>query len=229
MKFTAALFALMAITSVTAAPAHFKSAASAKSVALKGGKASQSSASGSNAAASNATATSSSSNSSSVSNSTSSDSSSNSTSASSTSTAAAATRTRPCDQGDQSLAAGLQASVVIGIGQQASVLTLQNSTAAADFSDALTRLNQFISTQSLQLQMAQGIADSGSFAQTQLQLLATSQTEQETLAKSLVDATTSADTLSQLLDSFTTSTGVSQDGVDQALIDCFLPLTAVSG
>jgi len=119
--------------------------------------------------------------------------------------------------------------VVIGIGQQASVLTLQNSTAAADFSTATDRLNQFISTQSLQLQMAQGIADDDSFAQTQLGLLATSQTDQETLAKSLVDATTSAATLTQLLDSFTASTGNAQDGADQALIDCFLPLTAVSG
>jgi len=235
MKFTAALFALMAISSVAAAPAQSPKGGA---VAKAGKASSKSSSSAGNAAAAGdaaassnatATATSNSTSSDSSSNSTSSDSSSNSTSASSTTTAASATRTRPCDQGDQSLAAGLQAMVVIGIGQQASVLTLQNSTAAADFATATTRLNQFISTQSLQLQMAQGIADDGSFAQTQLKLLATSQTSQETLAKSLVDAQTSADTLNQLLTSFTASTDNAQDGVGQALIDCFLPLTAVSG
>lgn len=236
MKFTAALFALMAISSVAAAPAHLKAGAKG-AVGVKAGKtltnsktSSNGASAANNAASGNATATATSDNSTAVASS--SDNStadaSNST-ASSTSTASAATRTRPCDQGDQSLAAGLQASVVIGIGQQASILTLQNATAAADFTDGVTRLNQFISTQSLQLQMAQGIADDGSFAQTQLKLLAASQTAQEGLAKTLVDATTSADTLNQLLESFTTSTGVAQDGVDQALIDCFLPLTAVSG
>ncbi|KAJ7765856.1 hypothetical protein DFH07DRAFT_358322 [Mycena maculata] len=228
MKFLAALFALMAVTSVAAAPAHLGGAAAAKAGAVAKasvGKADKASvASSNNAASSNSTSSSSSSNS------TSSDSSSNSTAASSTSTAAAATRTRPCDMGDQSLAGGLAASVLIGIGQQASVLTIQNTTNSTDFSTAVTRLNQFISTQALQLQMAQGIADSDSFAQTQLALLATAQDSQTKLAAQLTgDAATDADTLSQLLDSFVTSTGNAQDGVDQALIDCFLPLNAVSG
>jgi hypothetical protein len=119
--------------------------------------------------------------------------------------------------------------VPIGIGQQASVLTIQNTTDAADFATAVTRLNQFISTQSLQLQMTQAIADDDSFAQPQLALLATSQTAQEGLAKGLVDVKTSADQLNQLLQSFQDSTGVAQDGVNNALIDCFLPTTAVSG
>lgn len=40
---------------------------------------------------------------------------SNGTAASSTQTAAAATRTRPCDQGDQSLAAALNSMVTVGL------------------------------------------------------------------------------------------------------------------
>jgi len=242
MKFFAALFALMAVTSVAAAPAHLKGGAAkgvgalaaAKAGKSKGSKSSASTAASGAAAVSNATSVDNSSSANSTaadssSNSTSTDSSSNSTAATSTSTAASATRTRPCDMGDQSLAGGLAASVLIGIGQQASIVTLQNATAAADFSDGVTRLQQFISTQALQLQMAQGIADDGSFAQTQLKLLAASQTSQETLAKSLVDATTSADTLTQLAASFLDSTNNAQDGAEQALIDCFIPLNAVSG
>jgi hypothetical protein len=132
--------------------------------------------------------------------------------------------------GDQSLAGGMAAMVLIGIGQQASVVTLQNTTAAADFADGVTRLQQFTDTQSLQLQMAQGIADEDSFAQTQLKLLATSQTAQEGLIKGLTgDATTDAATLTQLAGSFLDSTNNAQDGAEQALIDCFIPLNAVSG
>jgi hypothetical protein len=239
MKFLAALFALMAVASVTAAPARAPlDAAGAKAIgaagkagaaakAAKAGKGSKASAA--SAAADNSTA-SSVDNSASSANATATDN-SGSNAATGTSSAASATRTRPCDQGDQSLAAGLQASVVIGIGQQASVVTLQNSTAAADFATAQTRLQQFVDTQSLQLQMAQAIADDGSFAQTQLKLLAASQTAQETLVKSLVggDVTSSAATLTQLAGSFLDSTNNAQDGAEQALIDCFLPINAVSG
>jgi len=153
----------------------------------------------------------------------------NSANATATATASGATRTRACDMGDQALAGGLQASVLIGIGQQASVVTLQGAAAAADFADGVTRLQQFVDTQALQLQMIQGIADDDSFAQTQIALLATSGTAQAALVKGLTDAKASAADLTTLLDSFTTSTGVAQDGANQALIDCFLPLTAVSG
>jgi hypothetical protein len=70
--------------------------------------------------------------------------------ASGTTTAASATRTRPCDQGDQSLAAGLQANIIVGIGQQASVLTIQSllasGGAASDVQDGITRLNQFMNS-----------------------------------------------------------------------------------
>jgi len=160
---------------------------------------------------------------------------SNSTAATGTSTAVSATRTRPCDMGDQSLAGGLQASVLIGIGQQASVVTLQGAVGnASAFSDGVTRLQQFVDTAALQLQMAQGIADDGSFAQTQLKLLATSQTSQATSVKALsaAGAATAAatnQTLTDLLASFLDSTNNAQDGAEQALIDCFIPLNAVSG
>jgi len=168
------------------------------------------------------------------------DSSDDSSNASATSTAASATRTRPCDQGDQSLAAGLNAAVIIGMGEQASVVTLQNISSqadfsASDFSTGVTRLQQFVSTMGLQLQMAQGIADDDSFAQTQLKLLAASQTDQATQVQGLAnvqsaaDAQGAADTLSSLLTSFLASTNNAQDGAEQALIDCFLPLTTVSG
>lgn len=168
-----------------------------------------------------------------ASNSTATATSSNSTAASGTGTAASATRTRPCDQGDQSLAAGLQANTVVGIGEQAAVVTLQglvtSNGAASDISDAMTRLTQFMSTSALQLQMATGIADDGSLAQPQLALLTTAQTSQQSLAKSLTGTASDNATLSTLLASFAASTGDSQDGANNALIDCFLPLTAVSG
>ncbi|KAK4699699.1 chitin synthase, partial [Phenoliferia sp. Uapishka_3] len=174
-------------------------------------------------------------------------------SANSTSTAVAATRTRACDQGDQSLAAGLQALTVIGIGQQAAVNTLQTlvsdpKSAASDVSDAVTRLQQFQDTATLQLQMAQLIADEGSFAQAQLQLvglfsllrakpriyarflkLATATASQTTSIKALTGTAADSAALATLLTSFATTTGNSEDGAGQALIDCFLPLNAVSG
>jgi len=236
MKFFATLFALMAVASVTAAPAKF--APAAKAVAQKGGKgkaatavAAGAGAAGVAAAAATAANSSTADASSSNSTATAASSSDNSTAATGTSTAASATRTRPCDQGDQSLAAGLQAAVVISMGQQASILTLQNSTAAADFATNQQRLQQFTDTAGLQLQMAQGIADDDSFAQTQLGLLATSQATQETLVKSLVggDVTSSAATLTQLAQSFLDSTNNAMDGAEQALIDCTLPLTTLSG
>lgn len=237
MKFLAVAFALMAVSSVAALPAKIdfqgqgaalskgaKAATAAKAAKSSKGKGSNNAAAAAAAAAGNSTAVN---GTATVDDSASAD---NST-ASATQTAGSATRTRPCDQGDQALAAGLQASVVIGIGQQASVVTLQNSTAAADFATNQQRLQQFVDTQSLQLQMAQGIADDGSFAQTQLKLLAASQTAQEGLVKTLVggDVTASADTLTQLLASFLDTTNNAQDGAEQALIDCFLPLNAVSG
>jgi hypothetical protein len=51
------------------------------------------------------------------------------------------------------------------------------------------------------------------------------------MVKTLVggDVTASADTLTQLLTSFLDTTNNAQDGAEQALIDCFLPLNAVSG
>jgi hypothetical protein len=235
MKFFAALFALMAVASVTAAPAKI---APAKAVAQKGGKgkaatavAAGAGAAGVAAAAATAANSSTADASSSNSTATAASSSDNSTAATGTSTAASATRTRPCDQGDQSLAAGLQAAVVISMGQQASILTLQNSTDAADFATNQQRLQQFTDTAGLQLQMAQGIADDDSFAQTQLGLLATSQATQETLVKGLVggDVTSSAATLTQLAQSFLDSTNNAMDGAEQALIDCTLPLTTLSG
>ena len=71
-------------------------------------------------------------------------------SGSATSTAASATRTRPCDQGDQSLAAGLTANSVVGLGEQASVLSLQGLVSSngnqQDISAAMTRLEQFINS-----------------------------------------------------------------------------------
>ncbi|KAJ7595774.1 hypothetical protein C8J56DRAFT_923182 [Mycena floridula] len=164
------------------------------------------------------------------SNSTSVDNSSNST-ATGVSSAASATRTRACDQGDQSLAAALQANVVIGLGLQASVATLQglaNGGAAADVTDAQTRLAQFASTSDLQLQTAAGIADDDSLAQPQLQQLQASIADQQKSIASLTGGAADAATLQSLADSFVASTGLSQDGASNAVIDCFLPLTAVS-
>jgi len=155
---------------------------------------------------------------------------SNNNTASATNSAAAATRTRPCDQGDQSLAAALQANVIIGIGQQASVVTLQGLAggAQADVQTAVDRLNQFMNTSSLQLQVAAAIADEASLAQGQLSSLQSSLVDQQNLISSLTGTAADNDTLSSLLDSFVTSTGLSQDGAGLALVDCFLPLTAVS-
>jgi len=131
------------------------------------------------------------------------------------------------------LAVGLQANVIVGIGQQASVLTIQSllasGGAASDIQDGITRLTQFLNTSSLQIQMATGIADDGSFAQPQLALLATAQSSQEQLVGTLTGTASDNSTLNQLLESFTASTDNSQDGAANALIDCFLPLTAVSG
>ncbi|KZP25688.1 hypothetical protein FIBSPDRAFT_1041292 [Athelia psychrophila] len=156
---------------------------------------------------------------------------SNGTAASSTQTAAAATRTRPCDQGDQSLAAALNSMVTVGLGQQASVLTLQGliGGAAADFQTGVDRLNQFSSTSDLLLQAATGIADDGSLAQPQLALLNTTSPAQAAMVKTLSGKAADNATLSTLLDSFVTSTGQAQDGAGQALIDCFLPTNTVSG
>jgi len=152
--------------------------------------------------------------------------------ASSTSSAASATRTRPCDQGDISLANGLTANVQVGLGEQASVVTLQGllgNGSASDISDAITRLQQFVSTAGLQLQMALGIADTDSFAQPQLGLLEKSQAVQEQLTGALTGDASDNATLDQLFVSFQSSTDNSQDGANNALIDCFLPLTLVSG
>jgi len=267
MKFSAVFVALMAATTALAAPHQNRRvenalaakgpaqnnqqgniAAAVKSAKAKGKGKGSNAAAAEAASASSATPASASSadNSSSVDNASASNSTDTSddngddSSATATSTAASATRTRPCDQGDQSLAAGLTAAVVVGMGQQASVLTLQNISSqaafsAGDFSDGVTRLQQFTDTMGLQLQMAQGIADDDSFAQTQLKLLAASQTDQDTQVKGLAsvqsaaDAQGAADTLSTLLTSFLASTNNAQDGAEQALIDCFLPLTTVSG
>ncbi|KAJ7199002.1 hypothetical protein GGX14DRAFT_468557 [Mycena pura] len=258
MKFSAVLVALMAASTALAAPTNRPAvnslakapaknnqqgnlAAAAKSAKGKGKGSSQAdSVAASVAASADPASATAADNSTSVDDSSASNSTDDSSAATSTSTAASATRTRPCDQGDQSLAAGLTAAVVVGMGQQASVLTLQNISSqaafsASDFSDGVTRLQQFTDTMGLQLQMAQGIADDDSFAQTQLKLLAASQTDQDTQVKGLAsvqsaaDAQGAADTLSTLLTSFLASTNNAQDGAEQALIDCFLPLTTVSG
>jgi hypothetical protein len=180
MKFFA-VFALMAVASVTAAPARIdfgngdgkglaagpaaaaqdpaaaaaaadpaaQGAAAKGAAAAKGGKggaaakAAAAKAAAAAAAAKAAAAASAANSTASVDNAANATASDNST-ASATSSAASATRTRACDQGDQSLAAGLQASVVIGIGQQAAVATLQKAAAAADFADGQTRLQQFV-------------------------------------------------------------------------------------
>lgn len=263
MKFSAVFVALMAATTALAAP-HGQNRravnafgakgpaknnqlgnlpAAAKPAKAKGkGKGSNAAAADNSASVASAVSAdnSSSVDDSSASNSTDSSDDSSSSNATATSTAASATRTRPCDQGDQSLAAGLNAAVIIGMGEQASVVTLQNISSqaafsASDFSTGVTRLQQFVSTMGLQLQMAQGIADDDSFAQTQLKLLAASQTDQATQVQGLAnvqsaaDAQGAADTLSSLLTSFLASTNNAQDGAEQALIDCFLPLTTVSG
>jgi len=152
--------------------------------------------------------------------------------ATSTSTASSSTKTRECDQGDQSLAAGLNAAVTVGLGLQASVVTLQNASAAADFTDGVTRLQQFVDTMGLQIQMAQGIADDDSFAQTQLGLLASDQSSSAELVSGLSNVTSAADaadTLSTLASTFLDMTNNAQDGAGQALIDCSLPLTTISG
>lgn len=49
------------------------------------------------------------------------------------------------------------------------------------------------------------------------------------MATTLTGAAADNSTLTTLLASFATSTGQAQDGASQALIDCFLPTTAVSG
>jgi len=153
--------------------------------------------------------------------------------ASSTSSAAAAARTRPCDQGDQSLAAGLQANTVVGIGLQASVATIQGllatNGAASDIQDGITRLQQFLNTSTIQIQMALAIADDDSLAQPQLATLQSDLADQTTQVATLTGAASDNATLATLLTGFQTSTGTSQDGADNAVIDCFLPLTAVSG
>ncbi|KAJ7692159.1 hypothetical protein B0H17DRAFT_547889 [Mycena rosella] len=148
MKFYSALFALMAVSSVVAAPAGGKDGLSILrgNKAGKGGKAAASQNPPAVAsAADNSTAVASSADNSTA---TSVDNSANSTAATGTATAAASIRTRPCDMGDQSLAGGLQASTLVGFGQQAAVTTLQNATAAADFTDGVTRLQQFSSSKS---------------------------------------------------------------------------------
>jgi len=152
--------------------------------------------------------------------------------ASATLTAASATRTRPCDQGDISLQFGLTANANVAIGEQAATVTLQGllgSGSASDISTAITRLQQFVSTSALQLQMCEGIADSDSFAQPQLALLAESQDIQQKLVGALTGSASDNSTLTQLLTSFQANADNSQDGADNALIDCFTPLTVLSG
>jgi len=62
------------------------------------------------------------------------------------------------------------------------------------------------------------------------QQLAASQTSQAAAVKALTGVqATDAAALTTLGASFLDSTNNSQDGAEQALIDCFLPLTAVSG
>jgi len=121
----------------------------------------------------------------------------------------------------------------MGLGLQAATVTLQGlvtgNGAASDISDAQARLAQFVNTSTLQIQTAAGIADSDSFAQPQLQLLASSIASQTSTLASLTGTAADNSTLATLLDSFVTSTGDSQDGVNNALIDCFLPLTTLSG
>jgi len=130
--------------------------------------------------------------------------------------------------------------VTISLGLQASVQTLQNISSqadfsASDFSDGATRLAQFQSTMALQLQMAQGIADTGSFAQKQLGLLSGLQNTTDPLVASLAnvqsasDAQSAASTLTSLAQNFLDTTNNALDGAEQAIIDCTLPLATVSG
>jgi len=140
-------------------------------------------------------------------------------------------RDRPCDNGDISLAFGLGALLPISVGEQAAVVTVQGLLGgdASDIQTAITRLQQFVSTAALQIQMAVGIADSDSFAQPQLALLGQLQSTQQQAVSSLTGVASDNTTLNALLDSFQATTDVSQDGADNALIDCFIPLTVVSG
>ncbi|KAL8291348.1 hypothetical protein RQP46_002326 [Phenoliferia psychrophenolica] len=97
----------------------------------------------------------------------------------------------------------------------------------------MTRLQQFQDVAALQLQMVQLMASPTNLAQTQLSLLSTTTADQGTQLKTVTlaaaDVATDVATLAALVTSFAASTGISQDGAAQALIDCFLPLTAVSG
>lgn len=84
-------------------------------------------------------------------------------------------------------------------------------------------------TSALLIQAAQEIADDDSFAQPQLQILADQSSQTQLISQLTGDASTDAQTLDELFASFVQFTGLSQDGVDNALIDCFLPLTTISG
>jgi len=161
-------------------------------------------------------------------------------SAGSSTPALPAGKNRPCDQGDQSLAASLSSAVIMGMGLQASVLTLQNISSQATFdadgfNDGVTRLQQFQDTFTAQIQAATTIADDDSFAQPQIKLLTAAVTSNAAAIKQLsgitsaAQATAAAGQLSTLLAGFLSTTNDAQDGSVLALADCFLPLATVSG
>lgn len=120
----------------------------------------------------------------------------------------------------------------IGLGLQATVQNLQNLTSSggskSDIKAATDRMQQFLNTSSLNLQMAGGIADSGSLAQPQIQKLLSDLSDQNTLVTSLTGSSSDSKTLSSLATSSLETTNDAQDGASNALIDCFMPLTALS-
>lgn len=143
--------------------------------------------------------------------------------------AAGGNRVRQCEAQDQALAAGFGTSLLLGLGQQAAVLQLQEADVAAEFEALAAELTKLTDSQALQLQMAQLIANADNLSQTQIELLATAAEEQATLVAGLVDAEESAADLTTLLESFVTTTSLAQDAQVAALADCFIPVTLVVG
>jgi len=154
--------------------------------------------------------------------------------ATATSSAATIAKDRDCDQGDLSLSSGLETNTVVLLGMQAAVQTLldlvsNGNSTSADISDATTRLQQFMNTTTLQIQMATGIADDDSLAQPQLTELQSALNDQAELFNTLTGTNSDIDSLNKLADSAKTATGLSQDGSNNAIVDCNLSLTVISG
>lgn len=161
----------------------------------------------------------------------------NNNGASKSQSAAKAARTRPCDEGDQSLQAGLQALITVHLGAQSTVTTLTevvqkknvNAADVTSFAANQKRLQQFLQTADLQLKMTDAIADDDSFAQPQLASLKKSTAAALSITNGLKNQASDVNTLKKLGQTLRTATGVVQDGVNNAVVDCFLPTNLVSG